>query len=69
MAGGSQSAVAREPIRRQFGSKYKFTLAGYSYRDLLTGESPKCTLEDLVGLRKFRVETGPSPPPTISPSL
>ena len=32
----SRAAAARDPIQRQSGSKYKFSLAGYSYRELLT---------------------------------
>ena len=42
-------AEAVEPVERAVeGPKYKFTLAGYSYRKLLTGQNPECTLEDFV---------------------
>ncbi|MBM4094932.1 MAG: sugar phosphate isomerase/epimerase [Planctomycetes bacterium] len=42
-------ARAIEPVVRETtGTKYKFTLAGYSYRKLLTGQNPPCTLEDFV---------------------
>lgn len=44
----ARPAAAIEPIRRQHGSKYKFTLAGYSYRRQLTGDAPELTLEDFV---------------------
>ncbi|MFO7901294.1 MAG: sugar phosphate isomerase/epimerase family protein [Pirellulaceae bacterium] len=44
-----RDARAIEPIQRETSApKYKFTLAGYSYRALLTGETPECTLEDFV---------------------
>jgi sugar phosphate isomerase/epimerase len=39
---------AIEPIRRSGAAKFKFSLAAYSYRDLLTGKSPKLTLEDFI---------------------
>jgi sugar phosphate isomerase/epimerase len=46
-----------EPIQRSGGTKYKFTLAGYSYRRLLTGENPELTLEDFVrDCAKFGLE-------------
>ena len=41
-------ASAIEPIERGSESKYKLTLAGYSYRKLLTGDNPECSLEDFV---------------------
>ena len=42
-------AQAIEPIRREVGgSKYKLTLAGYSYRNLLTGKNPQCTLKQFI---------------------
>lgn len=46
------------PVRRKVSEpKYKFTLAGYSYRRLLTGENPECTLEDFVrDCAKFGLE-------------
>ena len=40
--------VAIEPIKRNGSSRFKFSLAAYSYRDLLTGESPKLSLRDFV---------------------
>lgn len=43
---GSLKAI--EPIARNGKPKFKFSLAAYSYRDLLTGKSPKLTLGDFV---------------------
>jgi len=40
--------AAIEHIARGFGSKFKFSLAAYSYRDLLTGKTPKMSLEDFI---------------------
>lgn len=53
-----QKAKAIEPVQRAVaGPKYKFTLAGYSYRKLLTGQNPECTLEDFVtDCAKFGLE-------------
>ncbi len=46
---GARRARAIEPVRRSVAEpKYKFTLAGYSYRKLLTGDKPECTLEDFI---------------------
>lgn len=54
---GRPSARAVEPIQREGASKYKLTLAGYSYRRLLTGENPECSLEDFVrDCAKFGLE-------------
>ena len=39
---------AIEPINRTGKPKFKFSLAGYSYRDLLSGNSPKMTLEEFI---------------------
>ena len=39
---------AVEPIRRNGTAKFKFSLAGYSYRNLLTGNPPKLTLDDFI---------------------
>jgi sugar phosphate isomerase/epimerase len=39
---------AIEPIQRNGRGKFKFSLAAYSYRDLLTGKPPKLTLDDFV---------------------
>lgn len=41
-------AHAIEPIKRNDKAKFKFSLAAYSYRDLLTGDSPQLTLEDFI---------------------
>lgn len=40
--------TAIEPIQRNGTPRFKFSLAAYSYRDLLTGESPKLSLSDFV---------------------
>ena len=37
-----------EPIARNGTPKFKFSLAGYSYRELLTGETPPLTLSDFI---------------------
>lgn len=39
---------AIEPISRSGNAPYKFSLAAYSYRSLLTGDSPKLTLHDFA---------------------
>ena len=39
---------AIEPIQRNGKAKFKFSLAAYSYRDLLTGNPPKMTLEEFI---------------------
>ena len=36
------------PIQRNGAAKFKFSLAGYSYRKLLTGDRPELTLDDFV---------------------
>lgn len=36
------------PIPRNGAAKFKFSLAGYSYRKLLTGDPPELTLDDFV---------------------
>ena len=43
-------ALARgiEPIRRDGKAKFKFSLAAYSYRDLLTGDQPKLSMADFI---------------------
>jgi sugar phosphate isomerase/epimerase len=41
-------ARAIEPVRRAGDSQFKFSLAAYSYRDLLAGRSPELTLKDFV---------------------
>jgi sugar phosphate isomerase/epimerase len=58
LTGGTVGAVAGtlfprptaaiEPIRRNGTAKFKFSLAGYSYRNLLTGKPPKLTLDDFI---------------------
>lgn len=42
------SAQAIEPIRRTGTPKFKFSLAAYSYRNLLTGKPPQLTLADFI---------------------
>jgi sugar phosphate isomerase/epimerase len=39
---------AIEPIKRSGTPKFKFSLSGYSYRNLLTGNPPKLTLDDFI---------------------
>ncbi len=41
-------ASAIEPIKRNGTPKFKFSLAAYSYRDLLTGDPPELTMADFV---------------------
>jgi len=41
-------AKAIEPIQRTGKPKFKFSLAGYSYRSLLTGNPPELTLDDFL---------------------
>jgi sugar phosphate isomerase/epimerase len=41
-------ASAIEPIARNGQPKFKFSLAAYSYRSLLQGDSPKLTLKDFI---------------------
>jgi sugar phosphate isomerase/epimerase len=42
------TADAIEPIKRTAGSHFKFSLAAYSYRDLLKGNQPKLKLNDFI---------------------
>jgi len=44
----SPTARAIEPVRRKSGPKFKFSLAAYSYRDLLSGKTPQLTIEDFI---------------------
>jgi len=44
----ASSASAIEPIVRNGTPKFKFSLAAYSYRDLLTGDPPQLTLADFI---------------------
>ena len=50
LAGGLFPAAAHaiEPIRRTGTPKFKFSLAAYSYRKLLTGNPPELTLDDFL---------------------
>src|SRR5262245_12520444 len=41
-------AASVEPIQRTSGPFFKFSLAAYSYRDLLTAKPPKLTLDDFI---------------------
>lgn len=41
-------ALAAEPISRTGESFFKFSLAAYSYRSLLTGENPPLKVEDFI---------------------
>jgi sugar phosphate isomerase/epimerase len=45
---GTSPAVAIPPVQRNGVSKFKFSLAAYSYRNLLTGKDAKLTLADFV---------------------
>ncbi len=44
----SQSSVAIDPIERNGSPKFKFSLAAYSYRDLLTGDPAQLSLSDFI---------------------
>jgi len=44
----SRPAAAIEPIRRTDEPHFKFSLAAYSYRKLLSGKSPELTLTDFI---------------------
>jgi sugar phosphate isomerase/epimerase len=44
-----RAAQAIEPIKRDGKSFFKFSLAAYSYRDLLTAKPAKFTLDDFIG--------------------
>jgi sugar phosphate isomerase/epimerase len=50
LAGGLRPlrTAAIEPIKRNGKAKFKLSLAGYSYRNLLTGNPPKLTLDDFI---------------------
>ncbi|MEX0612144.1 MAG: sugar phosphate isomerase/epimerase family protein [Pirellulales bacterium] len=52
MAGGlamlSKPAAAVEPIGRNGTAKFKFSMAAYSYRELLTGNPPRMTLAEFI---------------------
>ena len=48
LAGAGVAAQAIEPIRRIPGSKFKLSMAAYSYHNLLTASPPKLKLEDFI---------------------
>lgn len=48
LAGDASPATAIEPIARGGKPFFKFSMAAYSYRDLLTAKPPKLSLEDFV---------------------
>ncbi len=51
------SVAGRVNEMERIGHKFKFSLAAYSYRDLLSGDSPKLTLKDFVNdCAKFGLE-------------
>lgn len=51
------AARAIEPIERNGAARFKFSLAAYSYRDLLGGKAPKLTLSDFIAdCAKFGLE-------------
>jgi sugar phosphate isomerase/epimerase len=53
----ASTASAIEPIPRNGQPKFKFSLAAYSYRDLLKGDEPKLTLQDFIDdCAKFGLE-------------
>jgi sugar phosphate isomerase/epimerase len=57
LASQGRTAAAIEPIARNGKPKFKFSLAAYSYRSLLAGDSPKLTLTDFVeDCAKFGLE-------------
>lgn len=41
-------SAAIEPLARNGKTKFKYSLAAYSYRELLTGDKPKLTLADFI---------------------
>lgn len=47
-AGLHSVAAAAPPIARTSGAKFKFSMAAYSYHDLLMGDKPQLTLDDFV---------------------
>ena len=50
LAGGifPTCSTAVDPVQRNGAAKFKFSLAGYSYRKLLTGNPPQLTLDDFM---------------------
>jgi sugar phosphate isomerase/epimerase len=56
-SGSASSALAIDPIARNGQPKFKFSLAAYSYRDLLKSKPPKLTLNDFISdCAKFALE-------------
>jgi len=56
-AGASSTTLAGEPVVRSHGPKFKFSLAAYSYRDLLSGKDASLKLSDFVDdCAKFGLE-------------
>ena len=48
---------AEEPVKRNGTAKFKFSLAAYSYRNLLTGKQPTLSLLDFVSdCAKFQLD-------------
>ena len=41
-------AAAIDPVKRTGEAKFKFSLAAYSYRSLLSGEKPQMSLHDFI---------------------
>lgn len=57
LAGAPETIRAIEPIARNGQPKFKFSLAAYSYRDLLGGMTPKLTMNDFVSdCAKFNLD-------------
>jgi sugar phosphate isomerase/epimerase len=57
LAGAPTVLRAIEPIARNGQPKFKFSLAAYSYRDLLGGMTPKLTMNDFVSdCAKFNLD-------------
>jgi len=48
LGGIATRSSAIEPVARNGQPKFKFSLAAYSYRSLLQGDSPKLTLKDFI---------------------
>lgn len=56
-AGALTSGWAAEPVARSHGHKFKFSLAAYSYRELLSGKNASLKLSDFVDdCAKFGLE-------------
>lgn len=53
----AKTSLAIAPMKREWPAKYSFSLAAYSYRDLLQGDSPELTLFDFIDdCSKFGIE-------------